>query len=207
MSQATKPEAPAAPVIDAALLAALLAQSQQLAQPVGAGEPRATPAPSAATRSRRAQSQLVDTLAYAGAACFGLGGWMLGGFFTLTALAAVGLPVVATISWPWALPSAALISWLIPLNVSLIEVRFWPNGSSGWRSWLFWAISLIDVASTVYGLSVALANRPIPLGAGFTLGRGSDALWMVACILALILTFAPEQIVTRSIAGLRELWR
>jgi hypothetical protein len=86
-------------------------------------------------------------------------------------------------------------------------VRFWPNGGSGWRSWLFWGISIIDVASTVYGLSIALADRTIPLGAGFILPRATDTLWLVACILALILTFAPEQIVIRSLAGLRALWR
>jgi hypothetical protein len=203
MSQLQKPEAQI-PVVDAALLAALLAQAQQAPTQPGAGEPHAS---HATPRTKRSQSQLVDTLAYAGAACFGLAGWMLGGFFTLTACAAVGLPIVAQIDWPWALPANALICWLIPLSVSLIEVRFWPNGANGWRSWLFWAISLLDVASTVYGLSVALADKPIPLGAGFTLARGSDALWMVACVLALILTFAPEQIVTRSIAGLRDLWK
>lgn len=203
MSQLPAPsERPPQPAIDPALLASLLAQAQ--AQPPSSAP--ATPAARPNQRQRRVTSHLLDSLTYAGAGCFGLAGWMLGGFFTLTALTALGLPIVASISWPWALSSAALASWSIPLIISLIEVRFWPNGASGWRAWFFWGIALIDVASTIYGLRVALADRPIPLGAGFTLAQGSTALWLTACVLALILTFAPEQIVTRSLAGLREVW-
>ncbi|GAB4185395.1 MAG: hypothetical protein Fur005_47820 [Roseiflexaceae bacterium] len=132
---------------------------------------------------------------------------MLGGFFTLTALHALGLPLLVQIDWPWALPRAAQLAWLVPLFISLIEVRFWPNGSNGWRSWLFWGVSLIDVASTIYGLSIALSDRTIPLGAGFMLPRATDTLWLVACLLALLLTFAPEQIILRSLAGMRALWQ
>ena len=101
-----------------------------------------------------------DVPFYAAAFAFGLVGWVIGGYFTLLALASLGLPVQAAIGWPWEIGGEALLSWLIPLGVSALEVGF-ARRARGWPLVVFILVAGIDFISTVIGVHVAYADQQV----------------------------------------------
>lgn len=201
------------PQIDPALLAQLLegvraAQVQQGAQ--SAQRPTTDPAeaPEAAQRPRRrAQSRTAgagDLIAYLAAIGLGAAGWVIDGYFSLVALAELGLPVVAAIGWPWELSAAALAAWLIPVGVEAIEQVFFPTRARGWRLALFLAVAGLNVAAVSYGLWVAFAGAGV---FGLQLAEGSRALWAVTIGGGLALAFLPGRLALAALRALLDLVR
>lgn len=201
------------PQIDPALLAQLLegvraAQAQQGAQ--SAQRPTTDPAeaPEAAQRPRRrSQSRTAgagDLIAYLAAIGLGAAGWVIDGYFSLVALAELGLPVVAAIGWPWELSAAALAAWLIPVGVEAIEQVFFPTRARGWRLALFLSVAGLNVAAVSYGLWVAFAGAGV---FGLQLAEGSRALWAVTIGGGLALAFLPGRLALAALRALLDLVR
>lgn len=165
-------------------------------------QPQAAPAEpktakgTARTGTGKVSARLAESLATGGALLLAGLGWAIGGFFTITALRALGLPLDA-LGW-WA--------WLIPAAISAIELRWWPTRARGWQIGVFWLVALVDLASTYYGLSLYLAGRLIPLGPGFMLTSGSTALIAVCLAAAALLTFLPERLAKAALRGLAGVW-
>jgi len=201
------------PQIDPALLAQLLASVQQAQQGAQSaqGAQRATDpaeAPEATQRPRRrAQSRPAgagDVIAYLAAIGLGMAGWVIDGYFSLVALAEMGLPIVAAIGWPWELSAAALAAWLIPVGVEAIEQVFFPTRARGWRLALFLAVAGLNVAAVSYGLWVAFAGAGV---FGLQLAEGSRALWAVTIGGGLALAFLPGRLALAALRALLDLVR
>jgi hypothetical protein len=122
------------------LLAALLYPQAAVAQ-----SPAEPAAQAPARRSRRASKGAIGTaLAYLAALAIGIGLWVLDGYYTLVALKALGLPIVATVNWPWLLSSTALLAWAIPLGVEAIEQIF--LGERGWQLLVFTGVAGLNLS-------------------------------------------------------------
>jgi hypothetical protein len=156
------------------------------------------PAAQPQKRVRRGGSPIGKALAYLAALALGAGLWVLDGYFSLLALKALGLPIVATIDWPWQLTSAALLSWAIPLGIEAIEQVFF--GERGWPLAVFAVVAIPNILATGFGIWTALEGRS---GLGVTLAEGSPALAILAIGGGLALSFGPGRLV---LAATRALW-
>ena len=185
---------------EAAQLRALLGVPGAASAP---GEPQAR-----GTRRRAAQGtrgRIAETLAHLAGLAICAGGWLVGGWLTLSALAALGLPVAPAIGWPWALTAAQLAPWCIPIGASIIET-VWAD-APGWRAVLFWLVVAIDAGSTYYGATLTAAGVFIPLGPGFALPSAGPGLAVLGVLAAIVFTFGPERAGRRLLVSLGAIWR
>lgn len=98
--------------------------------------------------------------------------------------------------------------WGIPLGVSAIELRYWPQRNTVEQNKLgtFLGIGLLDYLSTVYGLITWGAGRLLPLGTGYQLPKDGAGLIAPVFVLSIILTFIPERLFLWAIDELRDIW-
>ena len=186
------------------LLRAMLMQAAASAQTQAPAAAHPAPAPEAApTRARRGVrpvarlegwGERIGAIAALGVAA---AGWLAGGWSTLTAGAAVGLPIVP--AWPWALAGSApalLAMWLLPLLFSAIELGVDRRGAL-WPLW--WLAVVCDAGSTYYGAVLTIGGRAVQVGPGFVVPSAGPWLWGAATGAAFLLTFGPEFLARRVI--------
>lgn len=161
--------------------------------------PRPAPAPSTVSARKRTPQlfrQLGESLAALSALGLAVAMWYAGAYFTLTALAAIGLPIERLGDWRWA----------IPVGFSLIELYWWPRDGSPAKLSVFVAIAGADLLSTLYGVFQQSAGAFIPLGTGYTLPREGIGLLFPAALISFVLTFAPERLALWALDELRRVW-
>jgi hypothetical protein len=187
-----------------ALLAELM-QRAAAAQPAQVPQPQAiqpTPAVEEPPRTRVRmvrRGSLGEALAYLAAAALAGGLWMLDGYYTLVALAELGLPITPVVDWPWLLSANALLAWGIPLGIEAIEQVF--LGRRGWPLAVFVAVAGLNALATGYGLWTALAGRTE------WLAEGSTGLLVLSVVGGLVLAFGPGRLLLRALKALIDLVR
>lgn len=151
-----------------------------------------------ATRTSGFLAMIGDTVSGVFILCIGGTIWWIGAYFTLLALATMGVPVQAMGNWQWA----------IPLAVSVLQVRWYPTHykPNNNRTGLFAGVSLLDLGSTMYGLFSWAAGLHIPIVHGITIPEYGTGLWVAVLVLSLIITFAPERLVLWAIGDLKDTW-
>jgi len=76
-------------------------------------------------------------------------------------LAAIGIPIDGLGGW----------RWLIPIGISAVELRWWPQDIAESKALSFALVALLDGASTLYGLVLWGAGPTLPLATGITIPR------------------------------------
>jgi hypothetical protein len=145
------------------------------------------------------RNSIGEALAYLAAAALAAGLWVVDGYYTLVALAALGLPIVAVVDWPWLLAPTALLAWGIPFGVEVIEQVF--LGRRGWPLLVFAGVAGLNALATGYGLWTDLAGRTAWLAAE------SIGLWSIAVLGGLVLAFGPGRLLVRALTALIDLAR
>lgn len=190
----------------AALLGQLL--NQPPVEPPAASSrpvaPAATPAPATSSPRRRAApavSGFYDKVQRSIALVFAMfvagALWLAGAYFTLEALAAVGVKLAAVGWWQWA----------IPVAITATELGMWPRKASGRLQFFFFAaVVLFDVGTSYAGLVAWGAGRTLPIFQDLTLPAGGPVLGGLAVAVALVLAFIPERLARWAGPDLWALW-
>lgn len=168
-------------------------QNQPPAQPAEVAAPREEVRP----RKRRSSSSPVgQAVGYLAAMAIGTVLWAVDGYYTLVALQALGLPIEASLDWPWLLSNAALLAWIIPLVVEAIEQVL--LGEKGILFWVFVGVSLVNMVATGYGLWVEFAGE---------LGEGTRTLWVLSVLGGVLLAFGPGRVIIEAVKACVKLVR
>lgn len=184
-----------------------------LAHLLGAPPARSAAEAHPAARPRRSRNNRYDRGVQLAATAIGLAGcaliWLIGSYFTLRALAALGVGLAATglapvhallqigpaaerlsteaLSARW--PSIVL-AWALPLGVTLLETGFDPARTSGRSSRLIWGVVLsLDAVTSALGMQPILAR----------LVGDAPLAWALAAALGIILAVLPEKLARRLI--------
>ncbi len=161
-----------------------------------------TPERSTTRQTQRSKTsvydQILESLAYIASFIIAAGLWIAGAFFTLVFLQGTGLPING-LSWG---------QWSIPLLVSAVELKLWPQRGRGPQRLLVWFVVLaFDIGTSWAGLVSWGAGRHINLFSGITLPSGGAGLAIFALVLGLLFAFAPEKLGKWAVRELRALWR
>jgi hypothetical protein len=155
-------------------------------------KPTATP-----TKHAAAYGAFVDIFVALFVMGIGLALWYAGAYFTITALIRLGVP----------LDTLDGFEWLIPLGVSLLELRYWPSvKQTQMKTLALLLVGGFDLLSTTYGVFLWFPGRVIPLGMGYTIPKSGIALLIPVFVVSLILTFGPERIVVWAGKEIRRMW-
>jgi hypothetical protein len=104
--------------------------------------------------------------------------WFAGAYFTLQWLSSMGLR----------LAGAGLLSYLIPLAITGLEIGLRPDRSPTWISRFFWfAVLLFDAGTTAAGVAAATDGKVV---AGIAITGGT--LWAIGSIAGLFFALFPE---------------
>ena len=156
-------------------------------------KPSTTPA-----KSSTAYSAYVDILVALFLMGIGLALWLAGAYFTITSLTKLGVP----------LRKLDGFEWLIPIGVSLLELRYWPSvKQTQVKTLALLLVGGFDLLSTAYGVFMWFPGKTIPLGMGYTMPATGLALLIPVFIVSIILTFGPERIVVWSANEIKRMWR
>lgn len=129
--------------------------------------------------------------------CIGLALWYAGAFFTITALVRLGIP----------LRKLDGFEWLIPIGVSLLELRYWPNvKTTQFKTLILLLVGGFDLLSTTYGVYLWFPGKVIPLGMGYTIPKNGVALLIPVLLVSFVLTFGPERIVVWASKEIQKKW-
>lgn len=127
----------------------------------------------------------------------GLALWYAGAYFTIAAFVTLGVP----------LHTLDGFEWLIPVSVSLLELRYWPGvKQTQVKTLALLLVGGFDLLSTAYGVLLWFPGRTIPLGLGYTMPSRGLALVLPVFVISLILTFGPERIVVWSANEIKRMW-
>lgn len=138
----------------------------------------------------------LESMAYIASFCMALALWYIGAYFTLAAVAQLG---IATSHLAW---------WLIPIAITAIELSLIEKIKGGWQSIaIFTTVLALDIASSWYGIVTKLGGEFVPLGAGFSIPTTGTALHAGAILASLVFAFAPEKIARWAFAELRRVWK
>ncbi|MEN9937179.1 MAG: hypothetical protein RLZZ387_3758 [Chloroflexota bacterium] len=139
-----------------------------------------------------------DTLAALGALALAGTLWWTGATLTLLCLRQLGAPVDALGVWQWG----------IPATMSAIELSWWPGRRriSPYQVAVFSGVSLLDLASTLYGLVAWGRGRSLPLGTGIALPSDGAGLIVPAALASVVLTFVPERLARWAFCELLRIW-
>ena len=142
--------------------------------------------------------QTLESLAYIASFIMAAGLWIAGAFFTLVFLENAGLPV-NVLSWG---------QWAIPLLVSAVELKLWPQRGRGPQRLLVWLVVLaFDIGTSWAGAASWGAGRHFNIFSGITLPSGGAGLALFALTLGLVFAFVPEKLGKWAVRELRTLWR
>src|SRR6266545_1778371 len=112
------------------------------------------------TKHATAYSAFVDIFVSLFVMGIGLSLWYAGAYFTITSLVALGVPMRALDGF----------EWLIPLGVSLLELRYWPGvKQTQFKTLALLLVGGFDLLSTAYGVLLWFPGKTIPLGMGYTI--------------------------------------
>lgn len=127
----------------------------------------------------------------------GLSLWYAGAYFTITSLIKLGVP----------LRNLDGFEWLIPIGVSLLELRYWPGvKQTQVKTLALLLVGGFDLLSTAYGVFLWFPGKTIPLGMGYTMPTTGLALLIPVFIGSLILTFGPERIIVWAGREIKRMW-
>lgn len=148
------------------------------------------------TRSNTTYDKTLESLAYIASFCIAVALWYVGAYFTLAAIAELG---IATTHLAW---------WLIPIAITAIELSLIGKIQEKWQSIaIFASVLALDIASSWYGILTKLGGEFVPLGAGFTIPTTGTVLHAGAIIASLIFAFAPEKIARWAFSELKRVWK
>jgi hypothetical protein len=156
-------------------------------------KPSTTPA-----KGSTAYSGYIDILVALFLMAVGLALWLAGAYFTITSLITLGVPMGKLDGF----------EWLIPIGVSLLELRYWPSvKQTQVKTLALLLVGGFDLLSTAYGVFLWFPGKTIPLGMGYTMPANGLALLIPVFIVSIILTFGPERIVVWSGKEIKRMWR
>jgi hypothetical protein len=142
----------------------------------------------------------------------GILGWMAGAFFTIVAVSALLEP------WGVTLPALGLARWAIPIVVSIVEVALFKfrDRLPSWILAIGIIVTILDFASTIFGIVIAIGGLEVRLFTGFTvptLQQDPIAPIAIGVAVSALLTFAPENTILSAlgmlrvvVVGLMKLW-
>jgi hypothetical protein len=144
-------------------------------------------APRVTIRRKPAYSDLYNKLGYTLAliGAFTLAGWLwfVGATYTISGLTLFG---ITTDSVAW---------FALPISITAIELWLMPRKNMhGLMIMVFLAILAFDMLTSWYGLTLDLAGKRLPLGAGWQLPNGGVVFHGGCVLLSLVFAFAPEKI-------------
>ena len=172
-----------APALDnAAFLEDLIAPTQpaEAAAPTKV-KPKASPKPRTTSYDR-----ITRMIGLSVALLLTAGIWFAGAYFTLQWLSSIGLK----------LAGAGLLSYLIPLAITGLEIGLRPDRSPTWISRFFWfAVLLFDAGTTAAGVAAAVTGKVF---AGVTMVGGT--VWAIGIVAGLFFALFPE-IAARSLVS------
>lgn len=147
-------------------------------------------------KSNTTYDKTLESLAYVASFCIAAALWYVGAYFTLAAIAELG---IATTHLAW---------WLIPLAITAIELSLIEKIKGGWQSIaIFASVLALDIASSWYGIVTKLGGEFVPLGAGFSIPTTGTVLHAGAIIASLIFAFAPEKIARWAFSEIGRVWK
>lgn len=151
----------------------------------------------AANKSAVPYGEFLDIIAALFVLTVGVSLWVVGAHFTIMSLMKIGVP----------LSSLDAGTMLIPLGISVLELRYWPGAKQTQVKVI--AMLLVggfDLLSTAYGIYIWFPGKVIPLGMGYTMPADGLALFIPVFLLSLILTFGPERIIIWACKEIKAKW-
>ncbi len=152
---------------------------EELIKPAPAPEPEQKSAKPRTARARTTSyDRITRQIGLVVALLLTIGIWFAGAYFTLQWLGSIGLK----------LATAGLLSYLIPLAITGLEIGLRPDRSPTWISRFFWfAVLLFDAGTTAAGVTAAVEGRIV---AGIALAGGTA--WAIGGLAGLFFALFPE---------------
>jgi hypothetical protein len=133
----------------------------------------------------------------------GVLGWIAGAYFTCVAVDALLAP------WEIAIPATGPVRWLIPLAMSAIEITLFKfrDRLPRWILTIGMVVTVLDFASTVYGICVSVGGVEVKLFTGYKVPDLKDnptIPLLIGTVVSALLTLGPEHVIISALGMLKE---